>query len=175
MEQELETNLLSLACPQCHGHWVKGFQYWKWLEGHGPNLPETTPNALVEAPPASPASDNAPALICPDCRHILGRYQVGHDVPFALDHCAHCGGIWFDGGEWETLKARNLHDDVHAVFSDVWQAKLRREAQAQTHEENLRAMLGEEDLAELRRVKAWLTAHPQSHALYALLRPDQPL
>jgi len=171
-EQPLESALLALTCPQCAGHWIKGFQYWKWLEQYGPNLPEKPAGGDV-APPAVAGGDHA--LLCPDCKHILGRYEVGHDLSFVLDHCAHCGGIWFDGGEWEALKARNLHDDVQAIFSDVWQAKIRHEAQAERHEQNLRALLGEEDLAELRRVKGWLMAHPQRYAIHALLHPDTTL
>ncbi len=169
-EQELETSLPSLYCPQCQGHWIQGIHYWKWLEGHGANLPE---RPASEEEVASPIMDVGRALICPDCGHILGRYPVGHDIAFTLDHCAHCSGIWFDGGEWEALKARSLHDDVHAVFSDVWQARVRRSEQAKEHERNLESLLGEEDLSELRRIKLWLTAHPKRYAMYALLHPDK--
>ena len=170
-EQPLESALLALTCPQCAGHWIKGFQYWKWLEQHGPNLPEK-PASASSGPPVT---EDAHALLCADCKRILGRYEVGHDIPFVLDHCAHCGGIWFDGGEWEALKARNLHDDVQAIFSDIWQAKVRQESQAVRHEQNLRDLIGEGDLTELRRVKGWLTAHPQRYAIHALLHPDNTL
>lgn len=169
--QELEPHLPAWSCPQCRGHWIKGSDYWTWLQGHGPSLPEKP--FSEDAAPLMPEA--ASALRCPDCGHILGRYAVGHEISFRLDHCAHCGGVWFDGGEWETLKARNLHDDVHAVFSDVWQARVRREAQAREREEELRATIGGDDLAELRRVKAWLLAHPERMTMYALLHPDHPL
>ena len=175
-DQELETSLPSLHCPQCQGHWIRGIQYWKWLEGHGTNLPERPASEAASGEEAAPpVSDAGGALICPDCGHILGRYHVGHDIAFTLDHCAHCSGVWFDGGEWETLKSRNLHDDVHAIFSDVWQARVRRGEQAREHERNLEALLGEEDLSELRRMKSWLMAHPKRYAMYALLHPDNVL
>ena len=36
----LEENLQTQACQDCGGHWVQAFQYWRWLDAHGPNLPE---------------------------------------------------------------------------------------------------------------------------------------
>ena len=36
---ELDAELSTMECGACGGHWIKGFQYWKWLDRHGPNLP----------------------------------------------------------------------------------------------------------------------------------------
>jgi len=37
---DLEDGLTFHNCPQCRGNWIRGAEYWKWLEQHGPNLPE---------------------------------------------------------------------------------------------------------------------------------------
>ena len=67
-----------------------------------------------------------------------------------------------------------LRSGLGVASSDA-RARLRREAQAKEREEELRATIGEADLAELRRVKAWLLAHPERVTMYALLHPDHPL
>ena len=29
---ELDQNLSSLNCPDCGGNWIRGAEYWKWVE-----------------------------------------------------------------------------------------------------------------------------------------------
>jgi len=168
-ERDLETNLPSSECPHCAGHWIAGKNYWAWLEGHGETLPEKP----AADGPARPVDDTGFAMKCPDCGHILRRDRVGHELAFALDHCGHCGGVWFDGGEWETLKSRNLHDEVHAIFSHVWQSRVSQEERAREQAHLLQAKFGDADLAEARRIRAWLAGHPKKYDLYALIHPDQ--
>src|SRR5207244_2897796 len=91
-----------------------------------------------------PVSDNAVPKLCPDCGHILLPYHVGHALNFTLDHCGHCGGTWFDKNEWEILKSRNLHDDIHFIFSHVWQAEVFHEERRQAHERLLLEKFGAE-------------------------------
>jgi Zn-finger nucleic acid-binding protein len=163
VNHELEPNLSSQQCPNCGGQWISAERYWTWLRQHGENLPERTAAADL------PVTDNAQAKQCPDCRHILLRYRVGHDIPFQLDHCGHCNGIWFDRNEWEILKSRNLHDDVHFVFTEAWQAGILKLEQAIAREEFLRSRFGDADFEEMRRVKAWIDGHPRRSELLAYL------
>ena len=165
VSHELESGLVSRQCPVCGGQWLPSYQYWKWREQHAQSLPETTPG---QGPGLTIVESDRPKL-CPECGHILLPYRVGHDLDFSLDHCGNCGGTWFDRNEWELLKSRNLHDDVHFIFSQVWQAQVFQAERRQARERFRLERFGADDLAEIRRIKAWLDSHPHKHALYAYL------
>ena len=164
--EELDAGLSALHCPQCSGHWLSSDSYWKWREQHGENLTEEM--AGDDAAPL-PINESDRGKICPECRHILVKYKVGHDLAFSLERCGNCGGMWFDRYEWEALKSRNLHDDVHFIFSQPWQAGVAKAQRQKNREAFLLEKFGEQDLAEIRRIKAWLDAHPQKPALQAFL------
>jgi Zn-finger nucleic acid-binding protein len=166
---QLEANLSSSQCSKCGGVWISASQYEQWLKLHGENLAEKSPEEGVNL-----VSEETPkAKFCPDCKYILIKYKVGHDVGFSLNRCDHCGGIWFDKNEWQIMKSRNLHDDVHRVFSQAWQSVVRAEEHKAAMNEILRNQLGEADLNEIRRIKTWLQTHPKSAELYAYLLSDK--
>src|SRR5215467_10119638 len=116
--QELETGLLALHCPSCRGNWLPSAHYREWHVEHREHLTE----APVDPASLPTAHEISRARLCPECGYILLHYKVGHDLKFSLDRCGHCGGVWFDADEWEILRARNLHHDVHFIFSHAWQA-----------------------------------------------------
>ena len=76
---ELESDLTSFRCPECRGNWIRGAGYWKWLEEHGPNLPERSDrdSGLSLAEPGI-------SLDCPECRFRMVKYLVGHGFTFTL-------------------------------------------------------------------------------------------
>ncbi len=167
---ELEANLPSLKCEQCGGNWIRGLAYWKWLEQHGPNLPERT------EPMENQASEETHEMRwCPECQSLMFQYRVGRGLGFALDQCPGCKGIWFDSNEWEALKARNLHDDIHAIFTAPWQAAVNREERKRRLEQMFIRRFGEDDYAEIKRVRGWLDQHPSKHELLAYLTDKDPL
>ena len=152
-EVELESGLQAVECQYCGGHWIKSFQYWKWMEAHKENLPEITNEVSL------PVQDSKGGKFCPECNKFLVRYKVGHGVNFQLDRCNTCGGTWFDKNEWETLKAKNLHDDVHFIFSAAWQTKVLKEDVKASMEELLKKKLGDPDYAKAVEVKQWVSKH----------------
>lgn len=160
----LECGPLSHGCPNCHGRWIPSHLYWRWREAHPENLPELPVDA---APPCPPVAESGRGKLCPECRHVLLPYKVGHSLAFSLDRCGTCGGVWLDANEWEALRARNLHDDIHFIFSASWQRRVFEEEQARHREERLRRWFGEEDYAEARRIRDWLCAHPRREELLA--------
>lgn len=164
-DHPVESGLISQSCAACGGQWLSAESYWNWSRQNGENLPELPATDSQ----TSAAAEVVKGKLCPQDGHILMPYRVGHGVGFALDHCGHCNGVWFDGGEWEVLKARNLHDDVHFVFSDVWQSDLRRQERTEALEQMWRERLGEETLVEARRIKVWIDGHPKRHELVAFL------
>lgn len=167
-DAELEPGLASHACAQCGGQWVGQDTYFAWVEAQGPNLPEKTPETAAQLP----VNETARAKLCPSCGRFLTRARVGHGVGFQLDRCATCGGIWFDANEWQILRDRNLHDDVHFVFSAAWQADVVRQERDAQRERLMAQKLGEADWAEIKRIRAWLDAHAKRSELYAALMHD---
>ena len=163
----LETEELPqrLVCDTCGGTWIKAFQYWKWLETHGANLPEKAEQEGTQLPVA----DSTQAKLCPECGHLLTRRQVGHGIDFHIDRCGTCGGVWFDKNEWEILKEHNLHDDVHFIFSSAWQHRTVEEQQNKTYEKRIETILGAGDFAKLKDFKQWILRHPKRNTMMAYL------
>lgn len=166
----LEANLPAHTCGQCGGQRLCGKHYYQWLD----RQPAAASSLL--SPAASETlliHDSADAKLCPECGRFLTRYKVGHGVDFCIDRCA-CGGIWLDACEWESLRAHNLHNALHHVFSAAWQADLRRQEQQQRIDHLLTEKLGAADYAELQRLKSWLDDHVHRNELYAYLLHQQP-
>jgi Zn-finger nucleic acid-binding protein len=165
---EIEENLRGAECESCGGRWVRSAQYSKWLQSHGENLPELTKEQTADLE----VHESIQAKICPDCGHFLTRRKVGHGLNFRLDRCGACGGIWFDKNEWEILKSRNLHDDVHFIFSAAWQERLHEEETRENLEQEYLELFGEKDFTEIKNFKKWLDSHPQKSAILGLLESN---
>jgi Zn-finger nucleic acid-binding protein len=166
---QLDAGLVAQRCGACGGNWVSGRSYWQWLREHGENLPERREPARGEAAP----EDRAPK-VCPECRAATFRYTVGRGLGFGLDQCPACKGIWLDAREWEALRERNLHDDIHAVFTAPWQAEATREERRRRLEQIYTKRFGTEDYAEVKRVRDWLDASPRKQELLAYLTDPDP-
>jgi Zn-finger nucleic acid-binding protein len=158
-------NLTARRCPACNGHWIRSTDFWRWRAIAGENLPETPAPTGTLTPPEAGG-----LRLCPDCNHVLGRYKVGHGVGFTVDRCRHCEGAWLDGGEWEALRVRNLHDDLPQIFDDEWQRAVKREVQELTTEESFRRRLGDDTYRRAQETRAWLDAHPRRSELFAYLQ-----
>ena len=158
---ELDENLKGYKCNDCEGLWVKGFQYWKWIKSHGETIPENSVEITVDLP----MSDSKQAKVCLECGHMMIRNKVGHGIPFYLDRCSACGGIWFDKNEWKVLKSCNLHDEIHLIFTSAWQADNREKEQQINYEKTLNEILGEKGYDDLRKIKSLINTHPRRDLL----------
>ncbi len=165
----LEEGLDVMMCRECEGCWISSDSYAKWLERHGETMPER-PFSDVEVD----VEDVKEAKVCPGCQSILLKYKVGHGVDFYVDHCGGCGAIWLDRNEWQALKARNLHDEIHRVFSTPWQKSLREGTLRKKMDGVYRRRFGEETYARACEIHAWLMAEEQRDALLAFLSDEQP-
>jgi Zn-finger nucleic acid-binding protein len=165
----LEAGLAAYRCAGCEGTWMPSDLYWEWRKRQSEDLPELPP-----AEGDLDVQDTGEARLCPRCRHLLLPYRVGHGIPFTLDHCHQCNGVWCDRAEWEELRARNLHDNLHQMFSSPWQSRVRAEEHRMALEQIYSAKFGPEDYRELRRIKDWLYRHPQQMALLAYLNDPDP-
>jgi len=173
---ELEDGLRFRRCPQCRGRWIRGKEYWKWLEQHGPNLPELSAEESSSSPtePALHLAEPGLHVDCPECRFRLVKYLVGHGFSFTIDHCEGCKGVWLDRNEWEALKARNLHDDLNSMFTSFWQDAAEKEARKKRLERIYISRFGADDYAEIERVRAWLARRANKQDLLAYLTDKDP-
>ncbi|MDY7077197.1 MAG: zf-TFIIB domain-containing protein [Chloroflexota bacterium] len=167
---QLETDLPAYQCKKCEGVWISAVKYWKWLKTQNDDLSE--PSISVDTP--LPVEEVGQAKLCPGCGHILRRYKVWPDVKFYLDRCGHCSSVWFDRDEWAALKSRDLHDQVHIFFSDLWQEKLGAEESRGRLEKIYLDRFGAEDYGRLKEIRKWLDGHPQRGALLAYLSDRDP-
>jgi Zn-finger nucleic acid-binding protein len=139
------------------------------LKKHDPTLPEK-PFAEV----SFQVDDTMKAKLCPDCGRILIKYKVGHGIDFFLDHCNGCNGIWLDKNEWEVLKSRNLHDELHRIFTTSWQKEILEEQIKEKLEKFYAKKFGEKDYEELKRIRQWIEQHSQRSSLLAYLNDENP-
>ena len=167
----LDEYLAAHACGNCEGQWISSYDYWHWLEWQ----PDSGKIRHCDGVDLSDTiSDNHRASFCPECHHLMRRAKVGHGLAFYLDRCSHCGGNWFDRGEWEILKAHNMHDKVHLVFSEPWQSQIRQAEFNRVLEETYRSALGDEDYAQALKIRAWLEEHPHRDYILSVLNQVPP-
>ncbi|MEO0431793.1 MAG: zf-TFIIB domain-containing protein [Cyanobacteria bacterium J06656_5] len=170
----LDEHLAVHACQTCEGQWVSSYDYWHWLEWQTDSGKVKSCQSMERHDPTK-TSDNRRASFCPECNHLMRRAKVGHGLTFYLDRCSHCGGNWFDKGEWQILKAHNIHDKVHLVFSEPWQAQLRQAEFNRVLEETYRSALGDEDYAQALSIRAWLEQHPHRDYILSVLNQVPPI
>ena len=151
----LAEGLQAFQCADSGGHYIPAVCYMNWLakqEARLPHLPESsTPHETVVEPSG--------ARICPETGTLMTRYKVGHGFAFSIDRSI-TGGIWLEGGEWESLRERNFHDEINLVFTAPWQKQVRDEQAQATYEERLESALGADLVARLRALRTELADHP---------------
>lgn len=169
VSNELEAKLTSFQCPTCGGNWIRGAEYWKWVEEHAAHLAERVHEneSLTLAEPGIP-------IDCPECRFRMVKYLVGRGLDFTLDHCQGCKGIWLDRNEWEALKKRNLHDDLNLMFTSFWQSGAEREARKKRMEQRYVTRFGVDDYTEIKRIRWWLETKTNREELLAFLIDKDP-
>ncbi len=167
----LEDDLPAYRCQQCSGIWISAVQYWDWLKRRPEMSAEPEGNGEL---PMSPVGAANKAKLCPECGHILRRYQVWPEVKFYLDRCNKCYSVWLDRDEWKVLRSRRLHDQIHRFFSEEWQNNLRAEESRRRMEMIYVERFGGEDYARLKEVRAWIERHPRRGAIMAYLSDRDP-
>jgi len=167
--KQLDEGLEAKECSTCGGHWISSSDYWDWLDKHGETLPEKSFSDIL-----FDIKDLDKAILCPDCGHILLKFKVGHGIDFFLDHCNSCNGVWLDKNEWNALKDRNLHDEIHRIFTTSWQKQIRKDELANRMEQIYLEKFGNEDYEKVKKIKKWLDSHPRRSTLLAYLNDPNP-
>ena len=164
--QTIEPGIEVMTCPKCHGIWMSMAAYWDWRK----TLKAPLPNLQAEQGGSDVALvDSEAGKRCPFDGAFLIRHQVGHGIDFHIDRCGRCGGVWLDAGEWEALQQRQMHDDLHLIFTSSWQAEVRRQKRTKAEEDLLVRRLGESDYEKAVETKQWIESHKKNDTLPALL------
>lgn len=168
-DKELELGLKGHSCNQCSGNWIRFRDYMVWKDESGGSV-----GLLTADPGCSLEYDNRKANFCPDCGRLLIKYKVSGTMPFYVDHCASCNGLWLDRSEWEAIVGHNLQYQVNEFFTSSWQEKIRREMSAQRFEESYRKKFGDDNYNKLRDIRKWLYENDHKGEMLAYLIDENP-
>jgi hypothetical protein len=160
----LEDGLTAYRCPETGGHYLPAASYMRWLSAQPARLPQLPP-----ADEDGPECETTPGVrLCPETGTIMTRYKVGHGFRFALDRSL-TGGIWLDAGEWEALRSRNFHDEIHFIFTEPWQRKVRQDEIAGSERSRFEERIGPDLLSRVDRLRQDLAGHPHRDEILAYL------
>ncbi len=162
---EIEPGLVVYQCPKSQGIWIPLQSYLAWLKS-GPRVTrlagESAKTELVD-------DSKRPPLFCPESGAMLARYRVGHELSFQVDRSPITGGVWLDRGEWEALKAKGLHDDLHLIFTAPYQREIRSASLQERMAASFKDRVGEADFEKTKAFKSWMAAHAEGRAIRAFL------
>lgn len=161
--RKIESGLLVKECPSCGGYWLSSKDYGTWLESR--SLKSNNDYSDL----STSIKDTNKVMICPDCKHILIKYEVGHDAGFRLDHCGACNGVWFDKYEWESLINFNFDDKLYHIFSKEWQKQIIKDDQIKHLEKLNEAKIGKEEYKIVKQFCSWLNEHPEKSFILSYL------
>lgn len=160
-------DLSGSTCSECSGVWIAraGYDFWR--------VRQSASVSAASEPAEFTSADVHKAKTCPECRHLLLPYRVGHGLAFSIDYCGACGGVWFDRNEWIAITARNLHFNLHDIMTAHWQAEVRRTEVQQAIEQTYRHRLGD-SYARASEIRDWLGTQPQKSIILAYLAGVKP-
>ncbi len=168
---EIEPDLFADDCTKCNGKWISSDNYENWLEKQTAILPEIP----LRADSDMTIPEFELARICPNDKRILIKYKVGRDLPFTIDRCGNCAGVWLDDTEWSSLKERNLHDEMNKMFTDHWQEEVKREETRKALDGIYQEKFGADDYMKIKDFKSWVENHEKSGEIMAYLKDKNPL
>ena len=165
-----EPELRGFRCPNGDGVFLPSDLYFAWRDRHEPAT-----EADPEVPPSDEVGDVKRAKLCPQDGRIMRRYRVSAEGGFWLDRCGACGGVWFDGDEWDASVAAGLLDRLPTLFSAAWQRQIEQSASERYWDDRLRTRIGADDLDRVDAFREWAWAHPERSLIMARLgeRPGE--
>jgi Zn-finger nucleic acid-binding protein len=168
-DKELELGLKGYVCNRCGGNWLRRQDYEAWRETDA-----QLSSICCDNSDYSPEYDNKSANFCPDCGRILIKYKVSGNLPFYVDHCGTCNGIWFDKYEWESIVKNGLHEKVKNFFTEAWQTQIKKEMTRQRFEDIYRQKFGELNYNKLKELRKWIYESDKKGEIIAFLIDEDP-
>lgn len=163
---DLEEGLSVFQCPETSGIFLPITSYVRWLGKQGDRLPHLLP---ADSSDEELIEDSSGVKLCPESGQIMQRYRVGHGFSFYIDR-APSGSLWFDKGEWESLRQRQFHDELHLIFTSPWQDRVREEERLESERALLQQRLGEPLLTKLEELGDILGGHEYQNMALAHLQ-----
>ncbi len=163
--REIARGLGADSCPQCSGNFLVFETYLTWQESQ----PAPTKQPEIGTPDPNQTPEAAGPKLCPYCGRFMTRFRIALDIPFHIDRCGGCGGLWFERGEWDQCQTRGIHTRLNTFFNDSWQNRLRQEEAKFQQEDRYRALLGPEAYERVKAFKAWAEQHDKKSVLFAYL------
>src|SRR5690242_14176994 len=81
-------------CSACDGRFLPFEEHLRWVEsGEAARAPAADFPVGAPQPMTEPGRK---ARLCPKCGRLMTRHRVALDLPFMLDRCGTCLGVWFD-------------------------------------------------------------------------------
>jgi len=157
-------DLSAEKCSSCNGLWIARKDYDFWRQHASPDSTSPTVPLEVQLPEDPPRPK-----FCPTCGVFLFPYRVGHGLAVSLDFCGTCGGVWFDKGEWEAVRLKNLHHHLHEIVSTSWQKDIRQAAVTKAVEASYAKTLGTA-YCKAREIKEWLTTQQKKDLILTYLK-----
>jgi len=176
LDSTLAESLSVKCCPDCKGTWIPSGEYESWqAKQPKPSQEDLLPKTLDVEYVQSPL--DARAALCPECGRYLSRARVGLKIPFYVERCLDCGGIWCDHGEWDVLEKLGLHVAIQQLFSNEWQTKSREREHALSERQATIDKLGPELADRVFELADTLSVHPNGDfgVAYLMRRFDKPL
>jgi len=164
---ELEPALFAFRCPSSGGLWIDGEAYWNWVRAQ-PGFPKPIESDAGE--PVEAAEDSGQPLLSPRSGRLMRKFAVGYELEFRIDFDRASSGFWLDAGEYETLRARNLHDELHLICSPEYQKKLASLAASRASDRRLVELIGAETCAKIDAFSDAVRGHPKRSLVLAYLR-----
>lgn len=164
---ELQEGLVAFRCQESGGHYIPAISYMRWLSLQPARKPHLPPNEGEQ----QIIQTESRAYLCPETATIMTRYKVGHGFKFSIDRSI-TGGVWFDAGEWEALRSRNFHDEIHFVFTDSWQRDVLRNDSLISRRERLEERIGTELFHRIEALKTEVKDHPNRDEIIAFFIND---
>ncbi len=166
---EIDQGLKAYHCSSCEGHWIRANDYVEYTMKNEEDSEFDHVGVEYDM-----TYESKKVAFCPDCGSFLIKYQVANDIPFNIDHCGHCHGIWLDKNEWSILQQNNLHKSLNKIFTQPWQKALRDEMTKANFEKHYTQVFGNEGYKHLREIREWLYKSEHKDELLAYIVDDDP-
>lgn len=150
------------SCAKCGGMWVLNDEISKLSE------------SFINQPLSDSESEinDSRTGLCPEGHGIMIRAKIDFDKPFYLERCTHCGGIWFDQGEWHRIAENQFYENLSEFWTSSWQRKQQQEKNRESFLEMNKKLFGDEIFNALIDLADKLKNHPEKSRALALLKGE---
>lgn len=150
-------------CPVCGGMWISIHE----IEELSEPFVEDLKISLEDS-----AQYDQKTGLCPNGHGIMIRANVEGDRSFYIEKCSHCGGMWFDHGEWQQIAKHHLLGNLADFWTTAWQRQHQQEKNRESFIELNKKILGEDIVQLIIHLGEKLKDHPEKTRAFALLKQE---